>query len=107
MSVALLLTHKDDRRTMLPVATEEVFERYWVPSSEQLGLEYVPLFQTGVRVTRDDLPLISQELDQLRAHFAAAYRDEVGEGLLQRVDLLAGALAELQLARETPDIYIG
>ena len=59
MSVALSIqprgTSGAAARTV-PVATQDVFKRYWLPGSEALGLKWVPLFETGIPLGKDDIP---------------------------------------------------
>jgi hypothetical protein len=54
MSVALLVYDEDAqgeaKRTMVPVATEDVFERVWLAGAEALGLRWVPLCQSGLPI---------------------------------------------------------
>lgn len=109
MSVSLLITSATDgqRGRMLPIASEQIFNQYWVPAATRLKLEFVPLFQTGLPVNREDIPYILDELQQLRTFFET---QQVASGttltLIERVDGLAHMLEGL-LHTSSEDIYIG
>lgn len=68
MSVALSIQPRGGSAVaarVVPVATQDVFKRYWVPASEGLGLKWVPLFETGIPVGKDDVPDVLVELRAL------------------------------------------
>ncbi len=55
---------------VIPIATERVFVDYWRPLAHKLGLVWVPLFQSGLTVTEDDIAPIVQELTTLKQALA-------------------------------------
>lgn len=67
MSVAILIEFKDPNRDELyiPLATEGAYSSEWVPLAKQLGLSWLPLFQTGTSVSVEDLPTVMGELRRL------------------------------------------
>ncbi len=112
MSVSLLLEYQDPKRhsRMVPIATEEFFESYWLPASKLLQLTWIPAFQSGFNVEREDIPSILDELKMLRQLMTSDPLPELPEGvvghLVTRIDLL---IAELKTIRDEPvaNIYIG
>ena len=94
MSVCLLIdSPRDPEGRSVPVATEEVFTSIWQPACRELGLKWVPLFQTGLAIERRDLPEILSELGLLSARLAG--RPEAGH-VRSRMDLLAEELRQSQ-----------
>lgn len=69
MSISLLVSGKNIPEAdwkNIPIATEDVFEKKWLPLSEQLNLKYIPLFQVGFSVDADTLPDVLNELNLLK-----------------------------------------
>lgn len=62
MSVQLLIEGPDDQGRSVPVASEQVFSRYWLPLCDVLGLQWIPLFQTGLPIGGEDLGDVVLEL---------------------------------------------
>ncbi|RKG75300.1 hypothetical protein D7V88_33705 [Corallococcus terminator] len=90
---------------MVPLATEEVFRRYWVPGCDALGLRWVPLFKTGIPVQKEDLGSVLGELRALR-QWMSGLPDEGKAAVCSRLD---AALLSLETAVTLPDtdIFIG
>src|SRR3954467_381461 len=68
MSVALIYRPRGalpEQAEMVPVATEEVFREHWLPGARALGLVWVPMFETGVKVSEGDLQAVLEELRAL------------------------------------------
>lgn len=64
MSVALLITkEKEGPDELIPIATESAFTNLWMPVIRELDLEWMPLFQTGISLEDEDLPLVLKELE--------------------------------------------
>ena len=111
MSVAVLIDYihaEAGRPTYVPVATEGVFSRYWLPAAATLGCTWVPLFATGTSVEPEFWPEVRREFERLRDHFAAtATRDRHDtEQLRERSRLIVQVLAGLDAA-EVRDLFIG
>ena len=111
MSVGLLITNSGDRTdsNWIPVATQAVFAGYWVPAAHLLGLQWVPLFETGTSVDKEDLPAILDELDVLKRWLTRAppsLPEGMAEFMTTRLNRLA---AELDAIRDVPEaeIFIG
>ncbi|WNG26169.1 hypothetical protein F0U62_20685 [Cystobacter fuscus] len=105
MSVAMLIKFKaqDQRSLYLPMATEGTYSREWVSVARKLGLPWLPLFQTGIKVEVAALPAVMYELRQLRA----ALVDNPGSTpVVERIDSIIEALSEVAPA-EIAEIFIG
>ena len=69
MSISLIVLEPKSEEYLLvniPLATEEVFKRIWLPGAEQHSAVWLPLFQFGVDITAQDFAEVSQELNLLR-----------------------------------------
>jgi hypothetical protein len=89
----------------VPLATEDVFKRYWSPVCAALGLKWVPLFQTGLPVGMDDIGEVLSELLEIRRWLDE--RPEQGASVIRpRLDAV---ITELERVASSPDveIYIG
>jgi hypothetical protein len=106
MSVALLLTSTRDERSrrMVPVATQATFRARWLPGATQLGLEWVPLMETGFDVTRDNRDELVAELARLRTWMLGALGGGAYE--LERLDRLVDELRNVQFD-EGLDVFLG
>ena len=88
---------------IVPVATQDIFQRYWLPGSEALGLQWVPLFETGIPLGKDDVPDVLQELraldDWTRVHApeTAAVIGVRLEGLIAELSGLVGTLEQVEV----------
>lgn len=77
MSVAVLIDYVDPvaaaaagGREYLPVATEDLYGKYWVPAARNLGCVWLLLFQTGAPVPLAELPAVIEEFRRVRDYFA-------------------------------------
>ncbi len=112
MSVGLLIEYPGTQREarMVPIAAEGLFETYWLPASRLLGLQWVPLFQSGVTVEKETYSAILTELQLLKQFVTSEPRPQLSEGVLshmvERIDLL---MAELKTISNEPNAiaYIG
>jgi hypothetical protein len=109
MSVALSIQPRGTSAAaprIVPVATQDVFKSYWVPASETLGLKWVPLFETGIPLAKEEVPDVLQELraldDWIRRN-APETAALIG-ARLQRLIAELGALVE---SLEQVDVFIG
>jgi hypothetical protein len=99
MSVAVLINYHDDvaspGRDYLPVATEGIFSKYWVPAAEALGCVWMPDFQTGAPVPLEDFPDVLDEFRRLRDYFAAHDDRSSNADVRARSAWLVGELEKL------------
>ncbi len=97
MSVSLLISGSDIPESEwknIPVATENEFEKYWIPKSEELNLEYIPLFQFGIEVDSDSLSDILRELKLLKNTVINNSSNNDYKKLISRIDTLMTDLPE-------------
>jgi hypothetical protein len=112
MSISLLLEYQDPQKhsRMVPIATEDLFETYWLPASKLLKLKWIPAFQSGFRVEREDIPSILDELEMLKQLMTGHPLPELAEGIVEhlatRIDRLIFELRNLQ-DELWVEIYIG
>jgi len=69
MSISLIVLEPKSKEYSLvniPLATDEIFKRIWLPGAEQLSAVWLPLFQSGIDITAHDFKDVSQELIFLR-----------------------------------------
>jgi len=91
------------------VAAEEIFETYWVPICNLLGLRWIRQFQYGLEVKRTDLEQILNELVILKQFLSKEPKPNLPNGIaahiLERVNLIISALEGI---RHNPqvDAYI-
>lgn len=71
---------------VVPIATHEVFRRFWAPACEALQLRWVPMFATGIPLDRADVPDVIEELEALRAW--SEQHSETGDAIGARLDVV-------------------
>ena len=109
MTVSLFMkTQRDGDERVVPISTERVFEDYWQPAARKLGLKWVPLFQTGLPLEQEDIPVVLEELEKLRTAFEKPSHvpADTDEYVLGRLNLLIEEL-KTTVASSDLDIYIG
>ena len=105
MSVVLMITTAPDETRLVPVAPESVFTEHWQRGCSVLGLELVPLCQAGTEISLEELPLLLDELSQLKRWMESPGSCIPEEGVLQRICILISELE--QLRGSTAKIWIG
>jgi hypothetical protein len=108
MSVSLFMKGPDRAERVVPISTERVFEDYWQPAATKLGLKWVPLFQTGLPLTMDDLPVVLTELALLKGEFghSESLPPDIAEYVTGRVENLISALESTKHNGHV-EVYIG
>jgi hypothetical protein len=69
MSISLVISNAnipEEKWENTPIASEENFEKIWLPICEQLQLEYIPLFETGLDIDSGSLEEVMIELNHLK-----------------------------------------
>ncbi|TDG00242.1 hypothetical protein [Paenibacillus piri] len=96
----------DERQYSVPVAAEAVFAECWEPAAEALGLQWVPLFSTGIEIAKEDLPAVLDELARLKQWALDQDGGERMEKVAGRIGLLQTELPKA-LQRVGAVVYIG
>lgn len=87
----------------VPVASENTFAQRWEPIIEELELQWLPLFSSGIDLDEIDLKDVLAELDQ----FKSAYIDKYGnDEVIERADLLSNSLRKV-FSRSGLKVFIG
>jgi hypothetical protein len=109
MSVAVLIDYVDPAaaaaagaREYLPVATEGVYSKHWVPAAHALGCAWLPRFQEGVAVPLDEFLVVLKEFRRIRDYFE---RDPTSR-LAERSKWLVEELERLDPSA-IADLFIG
>lgn len=108
MSVALLVTPRrgnSEASRLVPVATQDMFTTIWKPAAERLGLRWIPLFEGGTTVERDDLPDVLRELGVLRNWCVSS--DSARELILGRIERLIAELQQILSTNDDVEVFIG
>jgi len=109
MSVALSIQPRGTAGAaprIVPVATQDVFKRYWLPASEALGLQWVPLFETGIPLAKEDVPDVLQELRALDGWIRQS-APETAAVIGARLERLITELTGLAENLEQVEVFIG
>jgi len=87
MSVSLLINQHNntDETRIVPIATESIFSEFWRPAASQLNLQFVPLFQSGLPINKEDLFIIIEELRKLKLYFIEQKRAKPESILILRL----------------------
>ena len=91
---------------IVPVATQDVFKRYWLPGSEALGLQWVPLFETGIPLAQDDVPDVLRELRALD-DWTRVHAPDAAAVIGARLERLIAELSGVVGSSEQVKVFIG
>ncbi|WP_437675556.1 hypothetical protein [Sorangium sp. So ce131] len=108
MSVVLLTMPRGGDATsahLVPVAAQSTFREVWMPAAVTLGLQWVPLFETGIPVDRSDLPDVLRELETLRDYCRSSA--SLRETILERLGRLIDELNKINSSDDDAEIFIG
>jgi hypothetical protein len=110
MSIGIIVdTPKDDEEKLffIPVATEKIFEKYWMPAAQEMNLKWIPIFETGIVIEKEDLPSIIKELKQVEEWVLNNVKDsETSKALLDRITYIINALPNA-FDKNDIKLYIG
>ncbi|MBM7689212.1 hypothetical protein BCR24_03735 [Enterococcus ureilyticus] len=65
MSIGIIIDepkNEEEQLFFIPVATEESFTNYWLKASNELQLSWVPIFETGIVIEKEDTPVVLKEI---------------------------------------------
>jgi len=106
MSVALfgLTINGNEDNTYIPVATEEVFNKTWLPAAREHHLQWINAFGAGHSYTREDIAGILDDLGRLSV-IIEKIRGE--EEVLLRIKTLHDFLKKLESEEGAVEFSIG
>lgn len=111
MSVALMISNpvnNEESTFYVPIAAERVFEKYWMPVIEELGLKRASWFQCGIEIKKEDIKFVLEELEQIQTWIVKYAENERKEYMEGRLEDLYKELADiLDGARDDIKVYIG
>jgi hypothetical protein len=100
MTIGLLVEYLDGEEIgqYHPIATREVFNRYWVPIFTQNNYKWLPLFETGASFNQEDLPFILNELKSFKEELILHREVDIYsyEHVFSRVNQLLDSLVALE-----------
>ena len=108
MSIGLMLEYEapTNNRDFVPIATEAAFQKYWQPGCAALHLHWVPLFQTGLPLSQEDIAPVVDELVRLKHWLSYQTDTTVPQTVILRIEQLIQALQKVQGDSQV-DVYIG
>jgi len=102
MSVALLVPELEGSpERIVPIATDELYSREWMPVADRLGLTWLKRFHLGVSVGRADLDEAIGEFLSAGRTFAADGKHHLGE----RASVVVETLRDLART-DTPNLSV-
>ncbi|MBK5073795.1 hypothetical protein I2492_13380 [Budviciaceae bacterium CWB-B4] len=110
MSIGIMIDepkNEEEKSFFIPVATEKTFNEYWLIAAQELKLQWVPIFSTGVVVDQDDLLVVINELNAIRIWIMTHITNiENQKELLNRIDYIIKKLFEIVKNKDIK-LYIG
>jgi hypothetical protein len=110
MSISLFFVNPSngyERGFNVPVATEDVYRRMWVPKATKLKLELILMFELGVEIARENFPKIVSELSLLNVDFQREAQNEERVQITQRIERLVEELRKVYEENPNARMYIG
>lgn len=109
MSISVTVSNpssKEQRLINIPVATEAAFRSVWQAGSSELGLTWIPLFDTGVDISKQDVDELIVELRQLEVW--AEERSQKQQEVVQVRERIKRMIKEIpEIVSQGNDIFIG
>jgi hypothetical protein len=113
MTVDLQIYYPNSRKEMnfIPITSPSTFNTYWKPLATQLKLEQVCLFAGGLRVQKDGIDSIVQELSTFADHLITMASSEIPphirDSMLSTLSRITSALADATTSSEDIDVWFG
>jgi len=106
MSVALfgLTINGSEDNTYIPVATEEVFNKTWLPAAREHQLQWIRAFGAGHSFTREDIAGILEDLGRLSGIIEKMKNEDE---VLLRIKALHDFLKKLEREEGAVEFSIG
>lgn len=109
MSVAAFINdpiNEEEDNLYIPIASENFFVSYWKPACQALDLKWIPLFNIGIDITKENLPEIISELTKLQDWAKQNLSDEKSEHIRERIELLIRQFPSI-FKRDDVSLFIG
>jgi hypothetical protein len=109
MSICAIITkpeNEHEQQFNVPVATELFFQQYWAPAVNELGLQWVPAFSSGIDLLKEDLPAVLDELNRLKAWACSELSGPLMKQMVERIERLDTELPKA-FEREGVVVFIG
>ena len=90
----------------LPLATQALFDGYWLPTAENAGLDLIVQFRSGVDVLPTQIPQIRAELETFAERVVVAVSPAQAGHITERVARLRDLLDGLD-PDSVEEIFIG
>ncbi|MFW5443932.1 MAG: hypothetical protein ACKE51_06475 [Methylococcaceae bacterium] len=97
---------EEEKLFNIPISTEKFFKEVWLPLAKDLDLQWIPVFQTGIEILKEDLPNIFSELDKLEELAKRTLNKEQFSQIHTRLNLIRDNLPD-GFIRDGAVIYIG
>ena len=111
MSVSLMISNPindEENNFIVPIATEKVFQNFWMPIIENLDLKWVRCFQSGIEIEREDLDFVLQDLITMQKWINIYMNSEMGTQMIERLEILSKELIDIfNGSRSNVKVYIG
>lgn len=77
MSVSLLIQNTRDKEKNLyfPISGQLTYKEEWIPLAERLNLIFIPLFLTGIPISKDNLESVIKEFELLMNYTEQIQKD--------------------------------
>ena len=95
-----------EKSLSISIATEEFFSRVWNLGCQELKLDWIPIFSTGVDVIKEDLASIKIELKKLKGWAEDNLSQEDFEKINLRINELEAKLPKM-FKRSNAIVFIG
>ncbi len=106
MSVAMFVGNaisEKEEKFYVPIATEDFFEKYWLPGCKAIKLKWIPIFQTGVDLVKSDSIVVTNELQSLLVWAEMNLDTETYQAMRKRIELV---IEGLSILNTRPDIEL-
>lgn len=108
MSITLTVSNPENMEQQLmtiPVATEAAFKTFWQRGSSELGLTWVPLFDVGIEVAKEDVSELIEELKKLDSWAKKSYPQQEITQMQNRLERLINEIPKI--ISQGKNIFIG
>lgn len=91
---------------LIPLATESTFQTFWKTASTEIGLQWIPLFEYGITIEKQDYEVIKEEILLFKKWLENQNIELIDKtNLLTRIDFILNELEVRFISEE--NLYIG